>query len=429
MTPADVLKLIKEKEVGLLRPALHGHAREGTAHHHPDAHGGRGLLRRRQDVRRLLDRRMEGHQRVRHDPDAGSVDRDDRSVLPGDHAAPALRRRRTDDDAGLQPRSALAREARRGLPQVHRHRRLLPVRPRERILHLRQRALEERAARLQLRHRFRPGRVEFRHGLRRRQHGPSSRREGRLFPGAAGGPLPGPAHRDVPGLRGTRPEGRGASPRGRHRRPGRDQRRPEHADEEGRRGPDPQVRALERRARPRQDAHLHAEAARRRQRQRHARAPVAAEGRQEHLLGRALRGPVRRRALLHRRHHQAREGDQCLHQPGHEQLQAPGAGLRGAGHARLQRAQPLGLDPHPLGLEPEGPAHRSALPGLEREPVFRVRLDDDGGPRRHPEQDPSRATRRTRTCTTCRRKRRRTFRRSAIRSTWRSSTSTATATS
>ena len=151
----------------VLRPALHGHARQGAARHHPDAHGGRGLLRRRQDVRRLLDRRLEGHQRVRHDPDAGSVDGDDRSVLRGDDAAPALRRRRADDDAGLQPRPALAREARRGLPPVHGHRRLLPVRPRERVLHLRQRALDQRDARLQLQHRFGAGRLELRHGLRR----------------------------------------------------------------------------------------------------------------------------------------------------------------------------------------------------------------------------------------------------------------------
>ena len=256
-------------------------------------------------------------------------------------------------------------QARRGLSQVDRHRRVRAVRSRERILHLRQRALDQRDQRLQLSHRFGAGRVEFRHELRRRQHGPSPGREGRLFPGAAGGPLPGPAHRDVPGLRGTRPQSRSASPRSRHRRPGRDQRRPEHADEEGRRGAAPQVRAVERRARPRQDADLHAEAAGRRQRQRHARAPVAAEGRQEHFRRRALRGPFRRRALLHRRHHQAREGAECLHQSRHQQLQAAGARLRGAGHARLQRAQPLGVDPHSVGLESEGPAHRSALPGFD----------------------------------------------------------------
>ena len=53
------------------------------------------------------------------------------------------------------------------------------------------------------------------------------------------------------------------------------------------------------------------------------------------------------------------------------------------------RAQPFGLDPHSVGVEPEGAPHRSALPGSDREPVLRFRRDDDGGPRRHPEQDPS----------------------------------------
>ena len=39
--------------------------------------------------------------------------------------------------------------------------------------------------------------------------------------------------------------------------------------------------------------------------------------------------------------------DQRLHQPDDQFLQAPGAGLRGAGAARLFGAQPLGLLPHP----------------------------------------------------------------------------------
>ena len=89
---------------------------------------------------------------------------------------------------------------------------------------------------------------------------------------------------------------------------------------------------------------------------RHARAPVAAEGRQGPVRRRQVRRPLRHRAVLHRRHHQAREGDQRVHQPGHEQLQAPGAGLRSAGDARVLRAQPFGVDPHSVGVEPEGRA-------------------------------------------------------------------------
>ena len=51
--------------------------------------------------------------------------------------------------------------------------------------------------------------------------------------------------------------------------------------------------------------------------------------------------------LLHRRHHQARQGAERLHQPADQLLQAAGAGLRGAGAARLFGAQPLGVLPHP----------------------------------------------------------------------------------
>ena len=53
---------------------------------------------------------------------------------------------------------------------------------------------------------------------------------------------------------------------------------------------------------------------RRRQRQRHARASVAAKGRQGAVRRRQVRRPVRHRTLLHRRHHQARARRQRLHQ-------------------------------------------------------------------------------------------------------------------
>ena len=168
----------------------------------------------------------------------------------------------------------------------------------------------------------------------------------------------------------------------------RDRHRRGHAGAEGRPGADPQVRRAQRGARLRQDRDLHAQAPGGRQRQRHARAPVAAEGRQGAVRRRQVRRAVGPCALLHRRHHQARQGAQRLHQRGHQQLQAPGAGLRGAGDARLLGAQPLRLDPHPVGLEPQGTPHRGALPGLLRQSLLRLRGDDDGGPRRDPEQDP-----------------------------------------
>ena len=65
-------------------------------------------------------------------------------------------------------------------------------------------------------------------------------------------------------------------------------------------------------------------------------------------------------------------------------------GLRGAGSARLFGAQPLGLVPHPVDLEPEGQARRSALPRPDRQPLSRLRGDADGRPRRHHQQDRSR---------------------------------------
>ena len=54
-------------------------------------------------------------------------------------------------------------QARRGVPEVHRHRRRRAVRPGERVLHLRQRALHQRDAQRLLRHRLGAGRVELRH--------------------------------------------------------------------------------------------------------------------------------------------------------------------------------------------------------------------------------------------------------------------------
>ena len=66
--------------------------------------------------------------------------------------------------------------------------------------------------------------------------------------------------------------------------------------------------------------------------------------------------------VLHRRHHQTRQGDQRLHQPDHQLLQAAGPGLRSAGAARLFGAQPLGVVPHSLHDQPEGQARRGAFP-------------------------------------------------------------------
>ena len=57
--------------------------------------------------------------------------------------------------------------------------------------------------------------------------------------------------------------------------------------------------------------------------------------------------------LLHRRHPEARQGAQRLHQPDDQLLQAAGARLRGAGAARLFLAQPLGVLPHSARHRPK----------------------------------------------------------------------------
>ena len=64
-------------------------------------------------------------------------------------------------------------------------------------------------------------------------------------------------------------------------------------------------------------------------------------------------------------------------------------GLRGADQPRVLGAQPLGVDPHSVRVEPEGTPHRGALPGSDVQSVSRVRGDADGRPRRRAEQDPS----------------------------------------
>jgi glutamine synthetase len=69
------------------------------------------------------------------------------------------------------------------------------------------------------------------------------------------------------------------------------------------------------------------------------------------------------RAVLHRRHHQARACAQRHHQPRHQQLQAPGPRhFEAPVKLAYSAAQPLGLDPHPVCAEPQGSSYRSALP-------------------------------------------------------------------
>ena len=94
-----------------------------------------------------------------------------------------------------------------------------------------------------LRHRLGAGRLELRQGYAERQQGPPPGHQGRLLPGAAGRCLPGHPLGHVPGVRGDGHGGRSAPPRSGDRRPVRDRRRRRHAGQQGRPGADPQVRA------------------------------------------------------------------------------------------------------------------------------------------------------------------------------------------
>ena len=80
---------------------------------------------------------------------------------------------------------------------------------------------------------------------------------------------------------------------------------------------------------------------------------------------------VGNRALLHRRHHQARQGDQRLHQPDHQQLQAPDPRLRGAGAAGLfRRATARPRAASPMSRAPRPSASRCAIPTPPPTPIW-----------------------------------------------------------
>ena len=214
--------------------------------------------------------------------------------------------------------------------------------------------------------------VQRRHRLRDRQPRPPSARQGRLFPGAADRFRAGHALRNADRAGRDGRARREAPPRG-GGRPARARHQVRHAGPQRRQDADLQIRRAPGRQRLRQDGDLHAEADLRRQRLGHARAPVDLEGRQADLRRQRICRPVGKLPVLHRRHHQARQGDQRLHQPADQLLQAPGAGLRSAGAARLFGAQPLGLLPHPVRLVAEGEARRGPLPRSGREPLPRLR--------------------------------------------------------
>ncbi len=212
------------------RPALRRHARRAAPRHLPEVDHRARPVRGRQDVRRLLDQRLEGHQRVRHGAAARSEHRVPGSVHRRSDPGADLRHPRSGDDAGLFARPARRRQARRGLSQGQRHRRAGVLRPRARILHLRFGALRQRDGPHLLPHRFGRGALELGQGIRRRQQRLSPRHQGRLLPGRAARLVARPACRDVQDARAGRHRSGSAPPRSRQCRPVRDRHQVQLAD-------------------------------------------------------------------------------------------------------------------------------------------------------------------------------------------------------
>ena len=145
-TVADVMKMVKGKRSQVRRLPFHRHPRQ-------EQHVVRAgfPLRRRQvhvgsRLRRLLDRRLEGHRGVGHAADAGSEHRQHRPVLRRADPDPDLRRHRSTDGKAYErdPRSLVKRaEACRatiasGLGDT------AYFGPEPEVLRVRQRALERR---------------------------------------------------------------------------------------------------------------------------------------------------------------------------------------------------------------------------------------------------------------------------------------------
>ena len=211
---------------------------------------------------------------------------------------------------------------------------------------------------------------QYRHRIRDGQSRPPSAHQGRLLPGATGRFGAGSAFGDAVGHGATW----GSSPRSITTRWA--PRSTSSASSSGRwcRWPtdaDLQIRHPPGGAGLWQDRLLHAEADLRRQRLGHA-CPTSRSGRAASRYSPATNMPIcRTLPALHRRHPEARQGAQRLHQPDHQFLQASGAGLRGAGAARLFGAQPLGVVPYSVRLGPEGQARRGALPRSRRQSLSR----------------------------------------------------------
>ena len=273
-TAEEVLEFIKDEDVKFVDVRFCD--LPGVMQHFnvPGADGRRGLLHRRPDVRRLVDPRLPGHPRVRHEAHPGPHD-----APTSTRSAPRRRSSSTSRSSTRSPTSPTAATRATSPPRPRRTCKSTGIADTayfgaEAEFYIFDDVRFETKQNAgyyyidSIEGAWNTGRVE--EGGNRGYKTPL---QGRLLPRPAGRPLRRPARRDVPRARRRRPRGRAQPPRGRHRRPGR---RSTTASTRCCTPADDMMKfkyvvknvAWERG----QDRHLHAEAALRRQRLGHAHA-------------------------------------------------------------------------------------------------------------------------------------------------------------
>ena len=211
--------------------------------------------------------------------------------------------------------------------------------------------------------------MELRARLRGRQHRAPPGREGWVFPGAAGGFAAGHSLGHVPGHGGDGRARRGAPPRGGDRRPVRDRHALQHlvrkADE---------LQMLKYCVH--NVAHAYGKTATFMPKPLVGTTATACmcTSRCPRTASNVFAGDkyagLSQTALHTSAASSSMPGAERVHELGHQQLQALGAGLRGARAARLLGAQPFRLGAYPARGEPEGAALEVRFPDSNGNPYF-----------------------------------------------------------